>query len=61
MWVSIIPIGGLEASWEGWIQLSTGAWVSTVHEVGPMTLTLTDVKGAASVMELLGEDPFLGL
>ena len=61
MWVSIIPIGGLEATWEGWIQLSTGAWVSTVHQIGPMTLTLTDVSGAASVMELLGEDPFVGL
>lgn len=61
MWVSIIPIGGLEASWEGWTQLSTGAWVSTSHKIGPMTLTLTDVKGAASVIELLGEDPFVGL
>lgn len=61
MWVSIIPIGGLEATWAGWTQLSTGAWVSTEHKIGPMTLTLTDVKGAASVMELLGEDPFVGL
>lgn len=61
MWVSIIPIGGLEASWEGWTQLSTGAWVSTSHKIGPMTLALTDVKGAASVVELLGEDPFAGL
>jgi len=60
MWVSIIPIGGLEASWTGWQTLSTGARVSTRH-VGPMglALELTDVSGAETLQALSGEeDPF---
>jgi hypothetical protein len=61
MWVSIIPIQGIETSWEGWRQLDTGAWVSTEHALGPLTLTVDDVRGARSLTELLpkgSEDPF---
>lgn len=60
MWVSVIPIGGVECSWEGWQQLSTGAWVATRHRaaVGP-TLKITNVRAAAHLTELTGgEDPF---
>ncbi|MBK8633044.1 MAG: hypothetical protein IPN72_05545 [Saprospiraceae bacterium] len=31
MWVSIIPLKGVEASWENWVELSGGAWLSTAH------------------------------
>ncbi|MGF1467963.1 MAG: hypothetical protein ACFCGT_17725 [Sandaracinaceae bacterium] len=65
MWVSIIPIGGVRASWEGWRELPTGAWVATTHR-GPLgiTLALTDLRAAATLEELLAEaepDPFAPL
>jgi hypothetical protein len=63
MWVSVIPIGGLSVSWDGWEQLSTGAWVATRHRgrVGP-ELVLSGVSAAATLSKLTGgEDPFAPL
>ena len=60
IWAQRLPISGLYASWEGWINLSTGAKVSTLHRIGPFTLEIKDVAGAKSLAELLhgGKDPF---
>lgn len=59
MWVQVIPIGGVRASWEGWTELPTGAWVATDHALGPIRLKLTDVAGARTLEELEGaDDPF---
>lgn len=60
MWVSIIPIGGLGCTWDNWIQLRTGAWISTAHNWGGLTLTLDDVDGAAHWSDIFEADPFLG-
>ncbi len=62
MWVSILPVPGLEASWEGWQRLSTGAWISTAHHMGPVTKSLHDVAGAETLAALEpGPDPFAAL
>lgn len=45
MWVAIIPVGGLEASWEGWTTLPTGARLSTVHDLGLLTTEISNLKG----------------
>lgn len=63
MWVSNVPVGGLEVSWEGWKTLSTGARVSTRHVSAVLTLELSDVIGTATLTELLdgAPDPFVPL
>lgn len=33
MWVSIIPLGGVKATWQQWMQLETGAWISPSHRL----------------------------
>lgn len=61
MWVGIVPVGGLEVSWDRWEKLPGGALVSTLHE-GPLTLELTDIRAGAVVADVMkGEDPFAAL
>jgi hypothetical protein len=46
MWVSVLPVGGLEATWEKWITLPTGARLSTYHLLGgKVESIITDVDG----------------
>jgi len=58
MWVSIIPIKGVEFSWEEWQTLETGAKTAGLHQLSFLKLRLTDVKAASSVVEFSEEDPF---
>jgi hypothetical protein len=60
LWVSIIPLGGIEFSWGGWQELYSGARVATRHK-GPIDIQLADVRAAESVEALVGEDPFAPL
>ncbi|MCO4745916.1 MAG: hypothetical protein KC912_14070 [Proteobacteria bacterium] len=60
MWVSILPLGGVGTSWEGWQDLGGGALSATLHRVGPITFELTDVRAAGTLSEL-EEDPFAEL
>ncbi|MBU2973188.1 hypothetical protein [Zobellia sp. B3R18] len=45
MWVSIIPIGGLQATWDDWKIMETGAFLPTSHKLGPITLDMGEVRG----------------
>lgn len=60
MWVQILPIKGLEASWSNWKTIDTGARVATEHKLLFLTLRLTDIQGADSLTDLLDgqDDPF---
>jgi hypothetical protein len=63
VWVKILPIPGLEFSWEGWTRLPTGAWISTVHRALRLrAVSIEELAGAASLPELEpGPDPFAEL
>lgn len=62
MWVSILPVGGVGTSWEGWIRLATGAQISTRHRIAFFTLEISNVVGAAALADLEpGPDPFAPL
>ncbi len=45
MWVSILPIKGVPASWEGWITTDSGAKLSTFHKFFLFGIELQGVKG----------------
>lgn len=63
LWVKILPIPGVEMTWDNWTQLVTGAWISTSHRLaGREVVMLTDVAGAPTLAELEpGADPFAPL
>lgn len=44
MWVSILPIKGLKATWENWITTESGAQLPTFHKLLFLGIELTDVK-----------------
>lgn len=45
MWVKIIPIGGLEASWDDWKVMENGLFLPASHKLGPVTLDMSEVRG----------------
>ncbi len=60
MWVSILPIGGISASWEDWQTLPTGAKYAASHILlGSYNAEVTNVKSGKDWTALgLSEDPF---
>ncbi len=52
MWVSIIPIGGVTATWEEWQQLSTGAWIASQHQMLFFTINITNLKGGMELTDV---------
>lgn len=62
LWVSIIPIGGIKATWSDWKTLKSGLKVATRHELGPVPLTISDTRSATNFQELgLATDPFAAI
>ena len=45
MWVDILPIDGLEATWENWVTTETGAQLPTFHKLLILGIDMGDVKG----------------
>ncbi len=61
MWVSIIPVGGVETSWEGWKTFENNLKIATLHK-GLLDLKLENVQIGESIEEINnGIDPFTDL
>ena len=46
MWVSVLPIGGIESTYEKWISLPTGAKIASFHLIGGgLKSEITDIDG----------------
>ena len=57
MYVKIIPVKGIEVSWEGWETLSTGSKISSSHKIFGANLGISNIKGGNSLSEVgLSED-----
>lgn len=45
MWVNIIPIGGIEATWDDWAVMESGVFLPKSHKMGPVKLMMGDIRG----------------
>jgi hypothetical protein len=54
MWVSIIPLGGVEYSWENWDTLYNGALIARQHK-GMMDVAIKNIK-AGTNLDSMGFD-----
>jgi hypothetical protein len=62
MWVSILPLGGVSAHWSDWKTLSTGAMIARSHTLGPINISIDDVRGASGILQLTdGKNPLADL
>lgn len=54
LWVGILPIGGIEISWDNWITLPTGAKIATGHTVKSTSIStpITNVLSAPDLKTL---------
>jgi hypothetical protein len=53
MWVKIIPIGGVKATWENWIRSETGVMIAKDHKLGPLNIDCKNIKMGNS-LEVIG-------
>lgn len=62
MWVKIIPIGGIKATWENWETLPTGAKVARSHSMGFLDTEIGNLRSFQTLEEGgLTADPFQGM
>lgn len=44
IWAGVIPIGGLEASWDDWQIMESGVFLPSNHKLGPINMNMGDVR-----------------
>ncbi len=63
MWVQVLPVNGFKISWDGWVQVPTGAWIYTKHGAFGRQIDMITNLEAGMEFESLGleENPFVSL
>ncbi len=62
MWVSILPIGGIKATWSNWEKMPTGVVLPTYHDLSFLSLPISDLTTGMHFRDLgLNNDPFVTL
>lgn len=59
MWVKVLPVKGLAATFESWVTLPNGAKISTKHRVVTRNVVISELRTADTVQQLQQNDPFL--
>ncbi len=44
MWTQLLPIGGIEATWDNWRIMESGTFLPQSHKLGPFTLNMGKVR-----------------
>ena len=52
LWVKILPVGGVEATWEEWTKTKTGVSIATEHKLGSITIVINDLKAGYSLNDI---------
>lgn len=52
LWVKILPIGGVKATWDNWINTKTGARIASNHKLGPINLTIENIRTGKDLEEV---------
>ncbi len=59
MWVSVIPVGGVETTWENWTIIETGAKIATMHKGPAFSVAINQIRGSSTIEGLaLSANPF---
>lgn len=51
MWVKVLPVGGVMATWEGWSKQPSGVMLPSFHQLGPLKLPIKDLRTGHSLTE----------
>lgn len=62
IWASILPIGGVEFTWEEWEMVNKDVHISTMHKGNLLNVKISNLKAGNKISRLgLNVDPFAGI
>lgn len=56
LWVKVLPIGGVSATWENWKTTETGVIIAQNHKLGPLDLNVSDLRTGTDLVAVKAEE-----